>query len=266
MWAVFEKALYDARRTILWVSVGLALFGLLVAGLYPSFADQMEELGDIYDSMPEEIIGLVGGSIDLGDPVVFMNVEFLLWSVLILGAVVMVQAFNAVTNAERNGTMDVMLAFPVSRRDVLIGRYLNTLATIFIILTVVFLTIVISGQIWPEIDIPIGKTISMVYGSLVILVPYATFTYALTTLIPSSKRWAGSIAYTIFFGMYIMHGIFGANPDLSNLQQFMLFDYYNGIEIANNGLEVANVALMAVVTAIFAGLAWWRIEEKEMGV
>lgn len=266
MWAVFEKALYDARRTILWVSVGLALFGLFVAGLYPSFADQADELAEIYETMPDSILGLVGGELDLSDPVVFMNIEFLLWSVLILGAVVMVQAFNAVTNAERNGTMDVMLAFPVSRRDLLIGRYLNTLATIFIVLTAMFLTMLVSSLLWEEIDIAVGDMIVMVYGSLVILVPYATFTYALTTLFPSSKRYAGAIAYGVFFGMYFIHGLSSSNPDLSQLQRLMLFDYYNAVEIAREGLDIANIAIMAALTAVLAALAWWRIDEKELGV
>jgi ABC-2 type transport system permease protein len=266
MWAVFEKALYDARRTILWVSVGLAAFGLLVAGLYPSFADQADDLEEVYQSMPDEIVGLVGGNLDVSNPVVFINLEYVLWSVLIVGAVVMIQAFNAVTNAERNGTMDIMLAFPISRRDLLLGRYLNTLATILIILTSVFLTILVSSLLWSEIDIPIGDMLIMVYGALIILVPHATFTSALTTLIPSSKRWAGAIAYTLFFGMYIIHGIANGNPDLSQIQPFLLFDYYNGVEFARDGVELATIVVMAAITIVFAGLAWWRIDEKELGV
>lgn len=266
MWAVFQKAFFDARRTMLWVSVGLAALGLLVAGLYPTFAEQADELTEIYDSMPDEIVGLIGGSLDLSDPVVFMNLEFMLWSVLILGAVVMVQAFNAVTNAERNGTMDIMMAFPISRRQLLIGRYLNTLATLLVILTAIFLTLFVSSLLWPEIDIAIGEMLGMVYGSLVILVPHATFTYALTTLMPSSKRWAGAIAYAVFFGMYFVHGIATSNPDLSTIQPLLLFDYYNGVEAAREGVDIANIAVMTLVTAVFAGLAWWRIDEKELGV
>ena len=265
MWAVFEKAFYDARRTILWVSVGLAIFGLFAAAIYPSFAEQADELSEIYEAIPDSLMGLIGGELDLSDPVVFMNVEFMLWAVLILGAVVMVQAFNAVTNAERNGTMDVMMAFPISRRDLLFGRYLNTLATLLIILTVIFLTIFGSTLLWEEVDIAFGDVVIMVYGSLIILVPYATFTYALTTFIPSSKRWAGAVAYALFFGMYFIHGIAGTTDALTSIQPLMLFDYYNGVDIVRQGVEVANILIMAVVTAIFVGLAWWQIDKKGIG-
>lgn len=266
MWVVFEKAFYDARYTILWVSVGLALFGLLVVALYPITLEDIEQLAASLESLPESLVSLMGGSLNLADPVVWTNSQFFLWAVLVLGAVVMAQAFNAVTNPERNGTMDTMLAFPLSRRQVLVGRYLNTIVTLLIVLTVVFLTLLACTRIWQEFDIPVGDLAALVYGSLIILIPYATFTYALTTFIPSSKHWAGAIAYAIFFGMYFFHGVVGTSADLRQFQPLFLFDYYNGTRIVQEGVDINNILIMAAVTIVFAVLAWWRIEEKELGV
>lgn len=269
MYAVFEKALYDSRRTILWLCVGLSLYALLIVSVFPSIVDQGEELNELVESYPESIMGLVGaesGAFDLADPVQFLNMEFMTWAVLILGAMAMMQAFNAVTNAERSGRMDVMMALPVTRRQMLAGRFLNTLVMLLVVLTVIFFVLLLSTVLWPEFDIPAGDLLAIVYGSLIILLPYTTFVYALVALVPSSKKWAGALAYALFFGMYLVHSLAGASDVLKDIRPFLLFDYYQATEIARDGFEAVNVLLMLGLTLLFGALAWWRIEEKELGV
>lgn len=269
MWAVLEKAVYDSRRTILWLSIGLGLYALFVAGLFPDIAKSGEEYNEILESMPDSFTGLFGAedeALDFTSPVGYLSIEFMTWTVLIIGAVVMMQAFNAVTNAERDGTMDVMMAFPVSRRQVLAGRYVNTIVTLLIVLTIIFFTLLVSTQIWPEFDIPMADLLAMVYGALLILIPYATFTYALTTFVPSSKKWAGTLAYTIFFGMYLVHGLSGSSDTLSDIRPFLLFDYYNAAQVAREGFDALNILGVAASTMIFGSLAWWQFDNKELGV
>lgn len=266
---IFEKAFYDSRRTVFWLSIGLGLYALFVAGLFPDIAQSGDEYNEIFESMPESLTGLFGieeAALDFTSPIGYLSIEFMTWALLILGAIVMMQAFNAVTNPERDGTMDIMMAFPVSRRQVLVGRYLNTIATLLIVLTVIFVTLLASTRIWPEFDVSTDDLLAIVYGSTLILIPYATFTYALTAFVPSSKKWAGALAYVIFFGMYLVHGLSGSSDLLSNIRPFLLFDYYNGPEVAREGMDVVNVLLMAAVTAIFGGLAWWQFDNKELGV
>ena len=63
-----------------------------------------------------------------------MQTEFASYSVLILGAIIISQAFNAFSNAERDYTMDMLLSLPVSRRHYLLGRLLNTAAVMALVL------------------------------------------------------------------------------------------------------------------------------------
>lgn len=269
MWAVLQKAIYDSRRTAFWLSVGLGLYAIFVVSLFPSIAKNADSYKEMVESMPKEFTGLFGGdaaSLDLASPAGFISIEFFIWTVLILGAVVIIQAFNAVTNAERDGTLDVMMAFPVSRRDVLIARFLNTLLTLLVVLTVIFLCLWLSTALWDEFALSFGELARMSYGPLLILLPYATFCYALACTVPSSKRWAGTLAYTLFFGMYFIHGLAGVSDSLKSLQPFLLFDYYNATQIANEGVAGVKVVVMTALTAVFGGLAWWQIDQKELGV
>lgn len=269
MWPVFRKALYDSRRVIFWLAVGLGLYAIFAVSLFPAIAENGDSYNEMIENMPEEFAGLFGGdaaSLDFTTPDAFISVEFFVWTVLILGAVVIVQAFNALTNAERDGTMDVLMAFPISRRAVLAGRFLNTLVTQAIVLTVIFLMLWLSTGIWPEFDLTVGELLAMSYGPLVILVPTAAFCYALATVVPSSKRWAGTLAYTLFFGMYFVHGLAGTSDAIKGIQPFMLFDYYNALEMSREGLDIFKVVLMALLSVALLAVAWWRVDEKELGV
>lgn len=271
MWAVFLKSFRDSRRTVLWMSIGLGLYVLLVMSFYPSIVEQQATFDEMmsseyYENMMKMFAGSDATNISVADPGVYLNSQLMVWAVLILGAMVMIQAFNAVTNPERNGTMDVLMSFPVTRREMLMARFANTALSLFLVLTVCFLTLVVSMEIWPEFDVPLGNLAAALYGAFFILIAQAAFTYFLVSIVPSSKRWAGAIAYTVFFGGYLIYGLSTLNDTLENLQPFFLFDYYNLVDILENGLNMGHVALMLALTMIFAGLAWWSIDRKELGV
>jgi ABC-type transport system involved in multi-copper enzyme maturation permease subunit len=268
MYVTFIKAIRDSRMTILWLCIGLGLYALFVGAFFPSIAEQGEELNEVYDSMPDEMMSLFGAEdgFDLTDPVTFLNVEFLTWAILIIGAIVMLQAFNAVTNAERNGTMDVMMSLPISRRDMLVGRFLNSVATLVIVFGVSFGVLLLDTKIWPVFDIGVGDLLGIMINGILLLLAYTAFTYFLVTVVPSSKKWAGIIAYVAFFGAYFLHGLLGASDALAELRPLLLFDYFNAPTIARDGLDIVNLVVLLAVAVIFGGLAWWRIDEKELGV
>lgn len=269
MWPVFRKAFYDSRQTLIWLVVGLGLYAVFVASIFPTIAENADQYDEILDSMPDSMMGMIGaedGMLDFSNPIDYANVEFMVWTVLILGAIVMMQAFNAVTNPERDGLMDVLMALPVTRRAMLMGRFLNTVVTLLIVLTGVFVTFLASTLVWPEFDVSAGDLALMIYGALLILLPYASFSYALTAFVPSSKKWAGSVAYALFFGMYLVWSLSSTNDVLSSIRPLLLFEYYNGASIVRHGFDVGETALMAALTVLFVGLAWWQIDRKELGV
>lgn len=271
MMAVFRKAFRDSRWTVLWMSIGLALYALMVMSFYPSIIEQQEDFDKLLENYPKELMSFMYGTdefeeMSVADPGVYLNSQFNLWVILILGAMVMIQAFNAITNAERNGTMDILMSFPISRREMLVARFANTVVSLLLVLTACFLTFVASTEIWPEFDVSTGRLAAAMYGMFFILLVHTSFTYLLVSVIPSSKRWAGAIAYTLFFGGYLIYSLSGLNDTLKDIRPFFLFDYYNATSIVNDGMNWSDVGLMLLLAAILGGLAWWSIDKKELGV
>lgn len=271
MTAVFRKALRDSSKTILWLSIGLSVYALFIMAFYPTIYENQEKFSEVLKSYPEELMGAFAGGMDIenlniADPAVYIQAEFGTWVMLILGAMVMVQAFNALSNAERDGTMDVLLALPVSRRDVLLARLLNTAVSIFLVLTACFVVLAASTLVIENFDVDFDKLAVGIYAMFFLLMAQAAFTYMLASLVPSSKRWAGAVAYALFFGSYLVYSFAGVSDVLEGIKPLLMFDYYSLGKIMNDGLALVDAAVLGGGALLCAGIAWWWIDHKEIGV
>ncbi len=270
MTAVFRKALRDSRRTIFWLAVGFGLYILFLMTFYPTIVEQADDFNNMLNSYPDEFItmflGEEVGAIDISAPGTFIHIYFGSYGILILGTMAIAQAFNAVTNAERDGTLDVMLSLPIARRAYLMGRLLNTLAMLLIVLTVCFVVYLGSSYVWPEFDIAPGDLAAAIYGAFFPLAVTAGFAYLLATFIPSSKPFAGGLAYLFLIGSYLVHGFSGSVEQLEQIRPLLLFDYYNAGTIVRQGIDLGDWGLLSAVGLVYMALAWWRIDKKELGV
>lgn len=266
---VFRKAFRDARWTLIGANLGLALLGLLSIATYPTLVSDQESLdtfNELIDSYPEALGGFMEGFDTITEPASWLNVQFTIWMVLILGAVVIAQVFNGTLNAERDGTMDVMLSLPITRREMLLGRMLNTFVTMMLSLTLQYLMVLACTVIWPEFAIDPLPLAAGVYAGIFPLMILAGVAYLIVTIVPSSKRWAGPVVYFFFYGSYLLHSLAGATDSTERFRPLFIFEYFNVPEVINDGIPVLTwLALTAIIAVLLTG-AWWRIDHKEIGV
>lgn len=263
--AVFRKAMRDARYTILWLSIGLAVYAAYIWSLYPVMLENRETYENLLEDMPEmeAIFNTNGSFIDIGP---YTDIYFALWALLILGPVIIIQVFNAITNAERDGTFDLMMSFPITRREFLTARIASTVTTILIVLTVCYLALAIGTFIVPEYDFPLDTLFVATYAMLFILMAQTMVTYMLATMIPSSRHIAGVIAYTFFFGSYLVYALLNQVDDFEPLTYLFIFKYYSFSEVAQDGIQIGNVLVLTTIAFVSGVIAYWKIENKELGV
>jgi ABC-2 type transport system permease protein len=267
---VFRKAVHDSRKTMLWLSVGLMLYSLFVMSFFPSFQEQGEEIDELVQTYPEWMMNsFVGGNLEefsITDPSYFVQTYVTTWGMLIIAATMIVQAFNAITNPERDGSMDVMLSLPIARRAMLLGRVANTALTALVVLTATLVVVIGGALIMEDFDAGIGDLMLGIYALFFLVMTIAGFAYMVAVLVPSSRGFAGAIVYLFVFGSYLVHGFAGAVEELEPVKHVLIYEYHNSGEIIRNGLDVGNLLVLLALSAIFYGVAWWRVERKEIGV
>lgn len=270
MQAVFRKAFYDSRRTILWLAIGLGLYVLFTMMYYPTLVDQAEEMNDLLRSYPESLMNMFYkgdlADFDLTNPGTYIETYMGSYGVMIIGVLVIAQAFGAITNAERNNTLDVMLSLPISRRAYLLGRMLHSLCVIMITLAVIFGLYAVSTVLWPEFDVRLDRLALGILDNLFPLAVVMMLSYMLAVLVPSSKHFAGPIAYTVLIGSYLIYGFISSIEQLADMRKLLLFHYYSPGSVIREGPNWGYWALLTAVALVYGGIAWWRIDKKELGV
>ncbi|MCD4684975.1 MAG: ABC transporter permease [Anaerolineae bacterium] len=270
MTATLRKAFRDSNRTLLWLLIGWSLYVLLIMSFFPMLVEQSADFDEMIKNMPRQITGMfVSGDLDdfsVADPGTFLQMRYAAFLILIVGTMAMAQAFNAITNAERDGTLDVMLSLPITRRDYLLGRMANTGVLIFAALVLSYLMLAGSTFIMREFDVALDSLALAVFMGFFPLATAASFAYMLAVVVPSSKGFAGPIAYLMLIGSYLVHGFAASIADLEPIRPLLLFDYYNVTDLINDGLSLRNVLIPSAAITVYTAVAWWFIDKKELGV
>ena len=273
MWPIFTKTLYHSRKLILWLAVGFGLYGAFVGALYPFMIENAEQYNQIMESSPEFLAFLTGmdveevQSYDMGNLGNFLHMEMMLWLMMIAGSVAIYQAFSAFTNAERDHSMDMLLSLPLSRRDNLLGQFGVTVVTALVALFAGFLGVVVSAPTWgEEIEWSLSATFLGVMFAFWPVIVIAALAFLLVALSPSSRRYAGAVAYVFWIGSYMVAGVVGAIKSLNSLKPLFIYNYYNTGEIMEKGIIWSDLAILLLAAAVLLAAAWWKIEDKELGV
>lgn len=271
MLSVLRKSMRDSRRTVFWLCFGFALYSLFIMSFYPSILDQSEELESLMNSYPPEMMNMFMAGIDIEefdftDPAQYLQAEYMTWVMLILGTMFTAQAFNGILNAERDGTMDLLLSLPVTRRQIILARMGNTVVSTLIVLTTVFLALAFVQSLYDEFEIPLDQLAQGIYGVFFLLMTQASLTYMLGSLSPSRQHWAGPAALTYFFMAYILTGFASTVEWIDTFSPLYLFKYYNTVDFINNGVNWGNTLVLIGASLLFSGVAIWRFERKEIAV
>jgi ABC-2 type transport system permease protein len=123
---VLTQMISSRRRSTVWWSVGMAVLVVGIASAYPSARDSGEGLESYMDSLPDGVVELFGATAGIGTPVGYLNSQLYANLLPLLLIVMGVGAGSwAVAGAEADGTLEMLLANPVTRTRVAVERLLG---------------------------------------------------------------------------------------------------------------------------------------------
>lgn len=120
--SVFERTLHEQRRSLTVWATGLFAFALAMASLFPTVRDN-PQLANLHESYPAALRSLFDMT-DMTSAVGFLRVEvFSLVAPLLLIVLAVLWGGDLIAGEEDRGTIDILLANPVSRRQVLLEKW-----------------------------------------------------------------------------------------------------------------------------------------------
>jgi len=122
---VFVKSLWDQKRSLVWWCLGIGLMIIITMLFYPSIRE-MTELNEIFATDENPLMKVfVGGITDFTSPEGFVNSQLLIFMVPLLFVVFAIGiGSGSIAGEEEKGTLDFLLAHPLTRESVIVQKFL----------------------------------------------------------------------------------------------------------------------------------------------
>ncbi len=120
--SVFERTIHERRRSLTMWAVGMFTLALVMTGLYPTIRGN-PQLAKLHDTYPEALRSLFGIT-DLTTGIGYLRAEvFSLVAPLLLIVLAVLWGGDLIAGEEDRGTVDILMANPISRSRVLLEKW-----------------------------------------------------------------------------------------------------------------------------------------------
>lgn len=255
---------FSRGALIAWGLVVLA-YAFLVPYLYDMVGVQGQELFKIYEAFPKQMLAAVGlsGETELKPGLeAYLAIEYLGWLPLLLGIYALFYGSGLVSREVERGTLELLLSFPISRRRVVLTKFL-----VFSLIASVLTAASIAGLL---IAMPVtGEGVNLANLLLVHLLAYllviAIASYStLASCLYLSPRKSLTAAGLFTAASYILNFMSPSLGSLEWLKKLSLFYYYQPLPTLLRGeVNWAGVLIYLAVSgaALLTALAVFRAKD-----
>jgi ABC-2 type transport system permease protein len=255
---ILRKTIRDLRWQVIGYGFGLALLAALDVSIYPSYSDQLKDF-----EIPEALKGFIGDS-SFTTPKGFLSAEFFSFAPAVLCIFAIMAGTAALAGEEANGSLELLLAQPVSRRrlvaEKLAGLFLST-----------FLMLIVTSVGWlvsvPLVDIDIS-IVSLLWATLTIapiVLAFLVISMWAAAVLPDRKLATGFVTL-LAIASYLVAYLASVVDILEPARWVSLFHYEDGTNALTHGSHLAGYAVLLLITGIFGALTFMAFERREIGV
>jgi ABC-2 type transport system permease protein len=260
---VLLEAIRERRRSLMWWTLGIVALVAVTVAFYPSIRDDAS-LSDYAEDLPESLRALfAGGELDIASPAGYLNSQiYALMAPLLLLIFSIGAGAGAVAGEEERGTLDLLLAHPVRRRDYVIQRSL-ALAALVALLSVVLLAAVAIGSLAVDLDIGFGKLFAASGSVALLALLFGAAALAAGAIRPGRAR-AIAVAAGLALASWIFDGLAQAVGALDPWRPLSPYYQALGENPLREGIPWDGWAILAAGTALLVVAAAAGLEHRDV--
>jgi ABC-2 type transport system permease protein len=263
MTTIVRYMLLRLRGQVIGWGLALAVWAIIVASLYNTAVQMREQLEQLLSTFPREVMAFVGSLDRLFSPAGFLDTRFFSMMPLILGVFVVIVASGLIASDEENGTLDLILAHPIRRSELFIGRWLAFLGALAGILFIAYLGLVIAiGLSSIQLN---GFAVALPFVSLFgISVWFGGLAWMLSMIVPS-RRMAASLSGLVLVASYFITTLARVSVDLAALARWSPITYFQGGNAMDN-FNVGDFVGLILISIVFAAIGLWRFQRRDIRI
>ena len=247
------KSLRDIRRGFLWWSLGLIGFVSLIVSVYPTVHSN-PSLNKLAQDYPEALQAFIafGGAVDYSSAAGYLGIElFSLMVPLLLLVAAIGTGAGAIAGEEERGTLELLLANPVSRTRVVLEKAVALGLELAGLGVVLWLALWV-GAVATGMDISAWHLAAATLSAVLLALAYGAIAILLGA---ATGRRALAIGVTAAAGVaaYLVNGLAPLVHALKVPQKLSPFYHYAAGDPLRHGISAGHLAvLLAVAVAAFA--------------
>ena len=133
----------------------MALPGMLTTSFSDTIVQQQAQFEALLKHYPPAVSAFFGDLTKLATPAGFLHAEFFALAPIILGIYAVLAGSGLIIADEENGRLDLILAHPVGRTALVLGRFLAFVVATVAILAINWIGFII-GLSWSTMDVSLG--------------------------------------------------------------------------------------------------------------
>jgi ABC-2 type transport system permease protein len=238
-------------------SAALIAVQLAVGGLYPAVGHSIGKL-----QIPASVATLIGGA-DFGTVTGWFRSEIgSIYGPLLIAGIAITAASATLAGEEEEGTLGLVLSYPVSRARIVLAKAAAVAALVLIVAAATWIGM-ISGVVIAGGGITVGHMTALAFqlacfglisGAVTICAAAASGRRGLTT----------GIGAAVAVGGWLINGFAPLVSAISWLRYISPFYYYAGHDPLTRGVWVLGALVLLVVAAVLTGLAAALIGRRDL--
>lgn len=230
-WQEIKKSL----KSVIFYALLMALYFWWFVSIFdPDLFGGME---DFLDSYPEALQEMVGGQIELAKFGGFMNIYMFSMAWFWFGFFFIMRAANDIPKEIENKTIDLMLSKPVKRWEFVLGKYLNHVTAVLIVIGATYGGIIFGIYTLPNIgpsDVEFYELTIGVVWLIIFLISLASTGVFFSTFLDARKAIVISIAIIIIFYVFGVYWEF-FDESMENVKYLSIFYYFEAHDLLVEG-------------------------------
>jgi ABC-2 type transport system permease protein len=264
MITTFLHSLSRARGQSLGWGLSLGLLAMYMVQFYDTIAEQQEPIMKLIQSYPKELMAFFGDIGESFSPAGYLSLELFSYMPIIIGIYAVLAGSGLLAGDEESGLLDLVLAHPVSRGALFAGRLLAFVVTLTGILALMWLGCVVGADYSEMLNLSASDLLLPFFSLFGLLALFGGLALFLSMVLPS-RRMAAMTAGVLLVGSYFLTSLARISDSLKDAARFSPLNYFQGGD-AINGLNTSWLVGLLACGALFAFLAWWRFERRDIRV
>jgi beta-exotoxin I transport system permease protein len=260
--SVFAKTVYDRRHGLLWWSVGIGLLTVAVLSVWPSVRDEYQKLVQNY---PEPLLAFFGiDKAGVGTAAGYLQAELFGFMLPLMLIAYMIAAASAATAGEREaGSLELLLAQPVSRTRVLVQKYAALCASLALI-TAAFAGVLIVGSRVFDLGVAVSGLAAATLSAYVLAALFGAIAL-LTGCLTGHRALAAGVAAGSAVAAYLLASLAALVEVLRRFRPVSPFWWYSGNGPLRHGLQPLHVGLLVGATLLCMVAAVIVFDRRDLG-